>query len=142
MYIWCCLPGESPSYRAYMARTDKQPAKGTGKVLRLPWRITKIRLWRERKGLTQQQVVDELSEIDPSLARDRNSMSRIETGKQKPDVAVLEAMVRIFDAPHLEAMLNHTPEEALELARIERLSVKDRRRFLRLMDADKDEPLA
>jgi hypothetical protein len=89
--------------------------------------------------LTQQQVVDELTEIDPSLGRDRNSMSRIEAGKQRPGIMVLEAMVRIFDAPNLTAMLDRTPEEALEIDKIERLDPKERRRFFRLMDADREE---
>src|SRR5262245_13576477 len=102
-----------------MARTPRRPTKPSkgkaavaAKPPGLPWRITKIRLWREKAGLTQQEVADKLVELDPDLDYTRTSIQRIEHGLQKPQVIVLEAMARMFGAPNLSAMLDQTPEEA------------------------------
>ncbi len=119
----------------YMARTGGSRTRSRG-VSGLPWRITKIRVWRERAGLTQQEVADHLAEMGAGLNRDRVSIARIETGKQRPAVNVLEAMVAILGAPNLTAMLDRTPEE---IGRIVSLSPKERRRFLRLLEADREE---
>lgn len=89
--------------------------------------------------MTQQEVADRLAEMDPDLDYTRTSVQRIETGKQRPSVVVLEAMVVMFGAPNLTAMLDRTPAEAEELRKIEELDPKEIRRFLRLLEAARDE---
>lgn len=89
--------------------------------------------------MTQQEVADRLVEIDPDLDYTRTSVQRIETGKQKPPVIVLEAMVVMFNAPNLSAMLDLTPEDGEQLRKILALEPKEVRRLLRIHDADREE---
>lgn len=136
---------KSPVHSKYMARTKDQ--KGDGRkspprppaAAKLPWRITRIRLWRERADMTQQEVADRLVMMDPDLDYTRTSVQRIETGKQRPPVVVLEAMVVMFGAPNLSAMLDRTPEEAEALRKVEELDPKEVRRLLRILEAGRDE---
>lgn len=123
-----------------MARTpSKRRVRGTKPPKKpLAWRITKIKLWRKDAKMTHQKVADGLVQIDADLDYDRVSIQRIETGNQRPPVIVLEAMVRLLKAPNLTAMLDRTPDEAREIAKIEAMEPKERRRLLRLMEAAKD----
>jgi transcriptional regulator with XRE-family HTH domain len=89
--------------------------------------------------MTQQEVADRLVQMDPDLDYTRTSVQRIETGNQRPSVVVLEAMVVMFGAPNLSAMLDRTPEEAEALQKIEALEPKEVRRLLRLLEAGRDE---
>ena len=132
--------GEKPPiYRVYMARTPKGRSAAVRRGVGLPWRITRIRLWRKKADLTQQRVADQLSERFPELDYSRESIQRIETGNQRPPVIVLEALVSLLGAPNLTALLDRTPEEAMEIHKIEVLPAKERQRLLRLMEAVKDE---
>ncbi len=70
-------------------------------------------------------------EIDPTLDYTRTSIQRIETGKQRPPVIVLEAMVVMFGAPDLTSMLDRTPDEAEEYRQIAALDPRERRRMLK-----------
>ena len=51
---------------------------------------TNIGLARKRSGMTQQDVADKLS-------MERSSYARYETGTREPDMATLEALVKVFD---------------------------------------------
>lgn len=124
----------------YMARTGRKLADRRRKAS-VVWRIngTMIPLWRKRKDLTQQELTDELAKLGPAFEYDRVSIGRTEAGEQNAPIMVLEAMAKILGAPHVTAMVDRTPDEALEIERIERMDAKERRRFLRLMDADREE---
>lgn len=127
-----------------MARTRKPGTKTGGPrklppEKKLPWRITRIRLWRERMEMTQQEVADRLVEMDPDLDYTRTSVQRIETGKQRPPVVVLEAMVVMFHAPNLSAMLDQTPADAEAHRKLGELDPKTVHRILRMLEAAKDE---
>lgn len=89
--------------------------------------------------MTQQQVADRLALMNPELDYTRTSIQRIETGQQRPPVVVLEAMVVLFNAPNLSAMLDRTPEEAEHLRKLEALDPRDLRRLFRIHEADNDE---
>lgn len=135
---------KNPVHSRYMARTQDQKrrlpaARRPQPTKKLPWRITRIRLWRDHVEMTQQEVADRLAQIDPDLDYTRTSVQRIETGKQRPPVVVLEAMVVMFQAPNLSAMLDKTPEEAEMLRKIEALEPKEVRRLLRILEAGRDE---
>lgn len=136
--------GNQGFHHAYMPRTPQKPRRLT-KLQRLakpstelPWRLTKIKLWRKGAELTQQAVADRLVEMDPDLDYTRESIQRIENGKQRPGVIVLEAMVIMFGAPDLTSLLDRTPEEADEHRQIVALDPKERRRLLRMMEASQD----
>lgn len=127
-----------------MARTKKSGTRTGGPRKlppedKLPWRITCIKLWREQADMTQQEVADRLLQMDPSLGRDRVSVGRIEAGLQRPPVVILEAMVVMFHAPNLSAMLDQTPEEAERRRKIDKIDPKEVERILRVIEAAKDE---
>lgn len=57
-----------------------------------------LRLWREKRGLTQDQVVDRLViHEDEKLPRSKAQLSKIENGKSPYNQRILEALGDIYD---------------------------------------------
>lgn len=86
---------------------------------RRPFKIY-IALWREHRGLSQQQLADRLGTSDVTV-------SRWETGKRQPDMhaqaAIAEAMdleisdlYRLPTTPSADALLRDQPEEVRDQA--------------------------
>lgn len=91
-----------------------------------------IREWRQKKGYTQKQVVEQLAERagdtpaeDPTLRipRTEASLSRIESGKQNFTMATLEALAEVLEADEPGWLLDRNPLKAGEvISMIERLT--------------------
>lgn len=63
-----------------------------------------LKEWRKHRGLTQDQVVGRLADMDDQLLPTTNaSLSRLENGKQPYSERILEALAFIYDtkAGHL-----------------------------------------
>lgn len=120
-----------------MARTPRKPS-AVSKALATTtsvWRKTRIKEWRKRAGLSQQEVADKLAERGVELTRE--SVQRIENGTQRPLITAIEAMAAIFDTD-VHSMLNTSPDEAADIAAFARLDRVQRRRVLRFF-ADSDD---
>jgi len=119
---------KKPNSQARLKSQKMRPRRPDG----LRWRRTQIGLHRESKQITQQQMADRLAERGIEL--DRVSVSRIEAGKQMPTAETLEAMALILRTD-LDSMLNLTPQEAEELARLRAMEPRERDRMLRAVRA-------
>lgn len=102
----------------------------------LRWHKNHIGEWREDAELSQQEVADRLA--DRGVELDRVSIGRIEGGKQVTTIEVLEAMASLFGTD-VHSMINLAPSEARELSVFASLDARERRRWLRLMQADRHE---
>jgi transcriptional regulator with XRE-family HTH domain len=86
---------------------------------RKPFKVH-IALWREHRGLSQQQLADRLGTTDVTI-------SRWETGKRQPDLSAQAAIAEALDiefsdlfrlptTPSADALLRDQPEEVRDQA--------------------------
>lgn len=99
-----CAPGvvvRSPSaaHHLYVMAT-----KPTSKPL--AWHKNFIGHHRKRAGFSQEQVAEILSDLE--LIDSHASISRIENGKQKPPIDVIEAMARLYGVD-IDTMIYRPP---------------------------------
>lgn len=73
------------------------------------WRPNHFRLWRDFRGLTQQQVEDALAAPPYNIELTRNSVSRIENAKQRPQIELIEALAKIYRTD-VDSLLTRPPE--------------------------------
>lgn len=86
--------------------------------------------------MTQQQVADWL--VDKGFDITRESVGRIEAGKQNPHVQVLDAMAKLYRT-EVWLMVDYTPEQAAKIQSILALSDAELARLARIAAAAKDE---
>jgi len=119
------------AYAVYMGRPPKP--RGVPPPPPLVWRRTRIRDWRKKRDLTQQEVADRLTARGIELTRE--SVQRIETGNQRPLITALEAMAEILGTD-VTSMLNCDPDAANDIAAFSRLDPQTRRLLLRFAQSD------
>lgn len=125
-------------HHVYMVKdTTKKPkkAKPFGEEP-LAWKKNHIAEHREAADMTQQDMADALAERGIKLGR--NSVGRVEQGKQRPPYATLEAMAGILGLD-VDSMVNLTPQEAEPMKRFWSLSDAQRRRALRHLEIGQDD---
>lgn len=125
-------------HHVYMAKktTKKSVRSKPAEDEPLAWKPNHIAEHREAAEMTQQDMADRLRERGIELGR--NSVGRIEQGKQRPFHDTLEAMADILGID-VDSMVNLTPEEATIVGRFRNLSPADRRRALRHLDVARDD---
>ena len=95
-----------------------------------------LREWREKKGLTQGQVIDRLVALeDPLLPQTGASLSRLENGKQPYSERILEALADIYDCEPWELIGRHPGKEGEVVFMFDRV-------FRDLTEAQKRQALA
>lgn len=101
----------------YMQRKRKQ-TKQVAPFGEPHWRVTKMRAWRKYRKMTQQAVADALARFDPPVETTYVSIGRIERGLQKPDIAMIEAIAKVYRTK-VDWMLNRDPKECENLLEVE-----------------------
>lgn len=92
--------------------------------------------WRKHRGLTQEQVVDQLSAMDdPLIPQTTASLSRLENGKQTYTQRILEALAEVYGCEP-DQLLGRDPSKEGEVIDLwGQLNERQQRQALAVIDA-------
>lgn len=99
-----------------------------------------LKEWRQKLGLSQEQVVGRLLELDdPKLPATAASLSRLENGRQPYSERVIEALAHVYGREPWEMIGNNPLKEGLVIDLTHRLNEAQQRQVLALIEAMQQE---
>ena len=99
-----------------------------------------LKEWRKHLGLSQEQVIGRLLELDdPKLPTTAASLSRLENGRQPYSERVIEALAHVYDREPWELLGNDPSKEGLVIDLTHRLYEAPQRQVMALIEAMQNE---